>query len=472
MSKIYDRLDIEINEEITSIITAVQNDTLSRYLDVVLLDNGIPIDLSNERVKIYMLKPDGKEIFNDGVVTDATAGRCEFELTTQALGGVGVLFTQISVWSKDNTNTEILSTKVFRIFVTKSLITDSAIESSNEYGALVVLFQKFYEAIELMTDMVQNIGKPGDVAAGIPVSTVWEMLEATYTLLKLDKSVSDSILAKIGAESDSGDTATLFGRVKQLKEVADAIKTIVSQINTDMAKQSTLTSVQSTTNTINTKIGTSSDSSSSNTLFGKIKGIAEASGATRQASLTGVGATVFSKGKTSLFINERTSKYAIIYLGDFVVPVNGLYLFSYELEKGVNNNQTFIGICTENESMKVGGFKVDFDKTILNKSQFINNILRFWVLNKINTPTENRQLYTIIDGRDIFNDFIGNTGNHCFKAQWHAYGSTTQKETIPMQLEAGKKTIIFAATEYGNTSYGKNYENYIKNITVTYQPLA
>lgn len=208
MAEVYNRLYIEINEEVTDIITAVQNDANSRFLDVTLLDNGQPINLTGEDVKIYMKKPDGTEIFNNGTVTDAVNGRCQFELTTQALGAVGVLETQISIWQGATT---ILSTQVFNIYVTTSLISESSVESSNEYGALVVLFQNIYEAYDLMTEMVQKIGVPGPNAQELNLDTMFEVWDYMIDYLKSNSVAGivenvTKILTTLGVTTDIGGT--------------------------------------------------------------------------------------------------------------------------------------------------------------------------------------------------------------------------------------------------------------------------
>lgn len=218
MAKTYNKLNIEINQKVTDIITAVQDDTNSRYLDVQLFDNGTPINLTGQEVRIFLKKPDGTNIWNDGEVTNATEGRCQFLLTTQTLAVCGVLETQISIWQN---NEEILSTEVFKIFVTKSLRSSGSIESSNEYGSLVILFQNIYEALDLMTEMVQSFGTAGAVAQGIPVTTFWQMLEAVYTVnaeALANASVSE-VLNRMGLTNDSGATATtgtLMGKVNEL----------------------------------------------------------------------------------------------------------------------------------------------------------------------------------------------------------------------------------------------------------------
>lgn len=218
MAKTYNKLNIEINQKVTDIITAVQDDTNSRYLDVQLFDNGTPINLTGQEVRIFLKKPDGTNIWNDGEITSATEGRCQFLLTTQTLAVCGVLETQISIWQN---NEEILSTEIFKIFVTKSLRSSGSIESSNEYGSLVILFQNIYEALDLMTEMVQSFGTAGEVAQGIPATTFWQMLEAVYSVnveALANASVSE-VLNRMGLTNDSGATATtgtLMGKVNEL----------------------------------------------------------------------------------------------------------------------------------------------------------------------------------------------------------------------------------------------------------------
>ena len=220
MAVTYNKMLLDINEKPNDIITAVQNDTNSRYLDVLLYDNGTPIDLTGCEVKIFMKKPEnGGDIWNDGVITEAENGRCEFLLTTEALAKFGHLQVQISIW-KDNE--EILSSQIFEIIVTKSLLGESSVESSNEYGTLVVLFQNLYEAYDLMTRMVQYIGEPDEVAAQYDLATMWQAWEFLVAYMKGDftdkvdeviaNSSTQGVLDLIGATEDTGGS-TMAGTV-------------------------------------------------------------------------------------------------------------------------------------------------------------------------------------------------------------------------------------------------------------------
>lgn len=218
MAKTYNKIRLDVSGGLNGIVTEVQGDQNSRYLDIYLFNNGIPIDLTGHTVRIYMRRPHTnplEEFFNDGEITEATRGHCQFLLSTQALAKEGELEAQVSIW---NGTEEILSTKVFKINVTTKLRTNGSVESSNEYGALVVLFQNLYEAHDLMTTMVQNIGNPSDIAAQYNLATMWQAWEFLTDYMKTDltnmieqalaNASVQGVLNKIGEAADTGGSTT------------------------------------------------------------------------------------------------------------------------------------------------------------------------------------------------------------------------------------------------------------------------
>lgn len=261
MAKTFNRMRIDVSTKPTDIITEVQADSNSRYLDIYLFNNGIPIDLTGHEVRIYMRKPDNTEIWNDGEITEPTNGRCQFLLTTQALARVGVLHTQISIWKE---NEEILSTQIFDIMITESLRTTGSIESSNEYGALVVLFQNLYEAHDLMTTMVENIGNPSEVAAQYNLATMWQAWEFLTDYMKTDltqmieqalaNASVQGVLDKIGNTADTGGSdvaGTTMAKLNHLiGKTLDGIAGVTSQTKKFTQTVKGLVSKQRTT-TIN-----------------------------------------------------------------------------------------------------------------------------------------------------------------------------------------------------------------------------
>lgn len=197
MAKTYNRLELDVNKKPNSIgIRPVQGDTKSRYLDVCLYENGMAINLTGEQVRITFRKADGSTFFNQGEVTDATAGRCQFALTNEILAEAKALEAQISIW---NAGGEILSTEVFEIYVSAAIPWTDAVESENEYGVLVVLFQEIQNALDTMQAIRDNFGEPGDKAAEYGVDTFWGILEMLAQRGDVESALQNKITAYLNS---------------------------------------------------------------------------------------------------------------------------------------------------------------------------------------------------------------------------------------------------------------------------------
>lgn len=161
MATTYNKMLIDVNKPIVDKITTVEDDT-ARVLDVEFFSNGVAIDLTGQTVRMYAVKPDGKDVFNNGVIRDAESGRVEFELTDQLLAVAGYIAVQFTIFEEER---KILSTQIFKIFNTPKLRSDNAIESSNEYGSLVLLFQNVYDTIELIKKVDNTTTEIKDICA-------------------------------------------------------------------------------------------------------------------------------------------------------------------------------------------------------------------------------------------------------------------------------------------------------------------
>ncbi len=201
MAKTYNVMKINVKDEITSIITAKEEDLNSRYLDVYLMDDGIPINLTGHEVRIYGRKPDGTEFFNDGEITDAVNGRCQFPITSQALAVAGNLKVELSIWQN---NERILTTQTFDISVVPKIRNDKAIESSNEFGALVILFQKLYDFIADVTELLNLVGQPADTGGTTLEGTVMAKINRLMSVAGVDNAWKIKSLQH--GEVDRGNT--------------------------------------------------------------------------------------------------------------------------------------------------------------------------------------------------------------------------------------------------------------------------
>ncbi len=130
-------IKFDINKNLYDTLLAKQGDTKSRFLLFNLLDGSIPFSLENRSVRVYAIKPDKTEVFNDLIITDAAKGYCVLELTTQMLAVAGTVKLELMVIEEDKK----LTSNVFYMDVKESINSEKAVVSTNEFGALLTALQ-------------------------------------------------------------------------------------------------------------------------------------------------------------------------------------------------------------------------------------------------------------------------------------------------------------------------------------------
>lgn len=194
MPKIFSKLNLDFSGTVKSLLTAVQGDQNSRYIDMQLQNKGIAIDLTDCVVKIYANKPPAKEpcpktttnsfIYNIGQITDAINGRVQFALTTEFLENPGIIECEVTIEKIIKNKSELLTSPKFNILVSETLKNDKAIESTNEYGALILMYENVVEASKYLTNVVEVIGVPGEISQENSINTIFEALEKIITFVK------------------------------------------------------------------------------------------------------------------------------------------------------------------------------------------------------------------------------------------------------------------------------------------------
>ncbi len=140
-----------IDTQIPSTIRAVQYDT-DRQLDCYFDD----IELTGlSAARLYALKPDGTEVYSDCTIND---GYITAPLDSQTLAVVGTVKCQIQL-----TFNGWLTTYLFNVVVDESLVSSSAIESSNEYSALETALDEVQTIVEQFDN---KVNKTGDTMSG------------------------------------------------------------------------------------------------------------------------------------------------------------------------------------------------------------------------------------------------------------------------------------------------------------------
>ena len=126
-------LTIDINKKPFQKITANVGEVASRFIRITILDNNIPIDLTGVTAYLYAKKADGTKVFNNVTIENKANGIILAELTSQVLAVEGVVKLTLLLVK----NGAKLCSKQFLLNVDSSIIDDKAIESTNEFTALV-----------------------------------------------------------------------------------------------------------------------------------------------------------------------------------------------------------------------------------------------------------------------------------------------------------------------------------------------
>ena len=113
-------------------IKAIEHDVKTRFIDFKFIAANKILDISHCIVRVYALTKNGKEIFNNLTIVDGLKGIARLELT-DALLIPGTTEYMLKIYDEHG---GILSSNIFNLIVSKDLMSDNAIEGTNEYTAL------------------------------------------------------------------------------------------------------------------------------------------------------------------------------------------------------------------------------------------------------------------------------------------------------------------------------------------------
>ena len=144
-------INVNLHQPIYERLTAKQGDIASRYLLFHLLDGDKPFDLSNKTVRVYAIKPDKTEIFNDLTINDASKGYCTLELTSQCLAAAGVVKMELYI----SESGKVLTSIPFELEVIACINTANGVISTNEFSALETALGSLQDYDNLRSEIIQ-----------------------------------------------------------------------------------------------------------------------------------------------------------------------------------------------------------------------------------------------------------------------------------------------------------------------------
>lgn len=221
--KYSNKINFDMQVKLLTPVSAKEGDIKSRYLELTLFNNNQSVNLENCTVKIYAEKPDGHHVFNTCEIL--THNKVLIELTSQMLAVPGVLKCELMIINADQ---DKLTSQVFNINVLKSVNSDEAVESTNEFGVLTELINDVEMAKE-------NIGVIGSI-----VESADEKISIINNTIQLAITKNDTLIGTITNSNNANSTLN---------------STISNANSTNSTLNSTISNANRTNGTLNTTIG-------------------------------------------------------------------------------------------------------------------------------------------------------------------------------------------------------------------------
>ena len=137
-----------------TVVTALQGEINSRFLEITITDKGSFFNLTGKTVMVYMTKPDGKIIFNSCSVVDAPNGKINVPLTSQMSIVSGIIKDfEIHIIGSDKTRLKITGVC---LKIKETANADEAIESTNEFTALIEALSKVDGSLEYVEEFLKE----------------------------------------------------------------------------------------------------------------------------------------------------------------------------------------------------------------------------------------------------------------------------------------------------------------------------
>jgi hypothetical protein len=165
MEKIYNVL-LDTKDDVKNPAFVVNtNDLKTVKINLLINQDGDPIDLTGATVRLAVKKPDKTTVLQDFTVVDALAGSCEIVLNTQAYVIDGKYDAEVMVYYGVDT---VAVTGQFSYRAVKGILDDGTVESTNEWQSIT---QAIADNEALLEDLRTN-GTGVDAEARADITTI------------------------------------------------------------------------------------------------------------------------------------------------------------------------------------------------------------------------------------------------------------------------------------------------------------
>ncbi|MGL4572762.1 MAG: BppU family phage baseplate upper protein [Clostridium sp.] len=216
-------VDIDKDEMIE--LEAIEHDTKTRFINFKFMGGNKLIDLTDCKVRIYANNSKYQEVFNDLSVLDSKKGLAQLELTDGLLS-LGTTEYQLKIMPIGGGQ---LSSNVMRLIVKKDLMSNNAIEGSNEYTALENAIKEVDSLIKHGTNTNSSLSENIKTGNALVDTLISKLTLANTTTDNLDKSTSNANTGKNNLDesirSGSSTNSNLTTNINIAKDVIQQLIT-------------------------------------------------------------------------------------------------------------------------------------------------------------------------------------------------------------------------------------------------------
>ena len=156
--KVKNEITLDFGEKVRVTVYAKQGDADTRDIVIHPVFRGVPLMIGDGvTARILLTKPDGHTVFDDAAIE---GGVITVTLTAQSLACEGIAVAEISLYEGGT----VLTSTSFDVCIERLVFDSDAVESSDEYGALVSLIESAEEAISDAEEAAEAAGTAAETA--------------------------------------------------------------------------------------------------------------------------------------------------------------------------------------------------------------------------------------------------------------------------------------------------------------------
>ena len=151
MNPFYYRIALDIHDATSQLSFSIKKGDTNRRLLISLMDNGTPYTISGDCYAVFSArKPNGKVVFNDCTIKN---NLIVYDITEDNTTIEGRLDCEITLYGEYG---QQITSPRFTIIVYASVLTESEVESSDEYKALNTLVREGNDLVKDMERALEN----------------------------------------------------------------------------------------------------------------------------------------------------------------------------------------------------------------------------------------------------------------------------------------------------------------------------